>query len=103
MGDDMHFQVLSNTASDQLQCSAPDLPTDGTNLVIKVKTDLNLMFQNHCAMCCQLQVTRRITLGRDLIVKYRTLCLQALNLFREKTGETIKLKIGLRKLVPTGN
>lgn len=36
LGDDMHFELLPDAKADELSCSMPDVPTDGSNLVIKV-------------------------------------------------------------------
>ena len=36
LGDDMHFEVLPRAERDELSCNMEDVPTDESNLVIRV-------------------------------------------------------------------
>ena len=36
LGDDMHFEVLPGAESDELTCNMSEVPTDGSNLVLRV-------------------------------------------------------------------
>lgn len=36
LGDDMHFEVLSGGKEDTLECNMADVPTDRSNLVLRV-------------------------------------------------------------------
>ena len=40
LGDDLEFEVLPWAGADELTCNMEDVPTDNSNLVVKVRSSL---------------------------------------------------------------
>ena len=40
LGDDLEFEVLPWAGTDELTCNMEDVPTDNSNLVVKVRSSL---------------------------------------------------------------
>jgi hypothetical protein len=140
LGDDMEFGLLPAGASrDTLQCSDPTIPSDDSNLVIKVRWPALVLAFVLAALaalafllaaaprCSTPQQRRRCCSGRQVggappalaalgwptaealptaplppPVPPPPLLLQALNLYRRKTGSSSFFSVKLNKKVPHG-
>ena len=99
----MDFHVLHDSNRDKLTCSVPDIPTDDSNLVIKVV----ILAVPVCMLA--LQLPGRNAPGTAMPVAAppfppdaELLSVQALKLFRERTGSQQHYKVHLQKRVPHG-
>lgn len=114
LGDDMSFEELAGTASaDVLTCNMDGVPTDDSNLVIKVCCCLHAAAVGWSDQCQDASGRQLSASGHGCFAMPHTRALilpsiavscfvQALNLFRTKTGRSQRFKIDLAKRVPHG-
>jgi 4-diphosphocytidyl-2-C-methyl-D-erythritol kinase len=112
LGDDMSFEELAGTAAaDVLTCNMDGVPTDESNLVIKVCCCLHAAavgWSDHCQDASGRQPSASAhgsfaTPHAHAPPSVAVSCFfQALNLFRAKTGRSQRFKIDLAKRVPHG-
>lgn len=112
LGDSMDFAPVAGSGSDELTCNIADIPTDGSNLVIKVTIFPLAMLNGTLVKKIFASFLDRFSLfycikpmhtlpDYDNINGMR-MAMQALNLFRERTGTQQRFKVHLDKKVPHG-
>jgi len=105
LGDRMSFAARLGASQDTLSCNMEGVPTDSSNLVIKVSGAMRSAVYMQMQPRCWRGRKRCIAIrGLVLLCVTPTACcdLQALDLFRRKTGSSVFFDVDLHKQVPHG-